>query len=518
MINPFLKNLYPPTAQKKFKEKGIHSFSDFDIDFASKTLRTKPYSFWQKEGDKMVLNLFEQMTKRVPAYRDFLKKNKIKPSQIKTIDDFKLLPVMDKQNYMKKYPLKDLCWDGKIENNSLFSVSSGSSGAPFFWPRGDSLELETSITHGLMLSETFGADKKSTLFVNSFSMGVYIAGVVILNSALRVSEKGYPLTIVTPGLDIKDAIRTIKELGPSYDQVILAGYPPFLKDIIDRGTKEGVKWGTMNMKFLFAAENFSETFRDYLLRKTKSKDAIHSSASIYGSADASIMSNETPLTVFMRKAATKDKNLYRDLFEENSYMPTLSQYNPMLKYFENINNELIFSAYGGIPLLRYNIHDSGRIISYEEALSMPSIKNNKELQKEIKSGSKLPFLEIFGKSDLTISFYGLKIYPENIKAGLENKSIKDFVSGKFVIQQKNQSNQDQYWEIDLELNKDIRETHEIREKVTKSIMKSLKEKNAEYNALLNAMGKKAHPTIKFFAKGDKKHFNDKSLKQRWKKT
>jgi phenylacetate-coenzyme A ligase PaaK-like adenylate-forming protein len=55
-------------------------------------LRTKPERYWIKRGEKMALRLFRQMAERVPAYKDFLRKNKVKPEKINTIKDFKLVP------------------------------------------------------------------------------------------------------------------------------------------------------------------------------------------------------------------------------------------------------------------------------------------------------------------------------------------------------------------------------------------------------------------------------------------
>ena len=40
-------------------------------------LKTKPESYWLTRGERRVLNLFHLMARRVPAYKDFLKKNKI---------------------------------------------------------------------------------------------------------------------------------------------------------------------------------------------------------------------------------------------------------------------------------------------------------------------------------------------------------------------------------------------------------------------------------------------------------
>ncbi|MFN8566593.1 MAG: hypothetical protein U0Z44_03515 [Kouleothrix sp.] len=50
----------------------------------------------------------------------------------------------------------------------------------------------------------------------------------------------------------------VAELGPAYDQVVLLGYPPFLKDIADAGRARGLDWSRFAIKLVLAGEVFSE--------------------------------------------------------------------------------------------------------------------------------------------------------------------------------------------------------------------------------------------------------------------
>jgi phenylacetate-CoA ligase len=232
MLNPYLKLFY--------KAKAIKSFDEFDAGYFSRLLVSEEPAFWQKAGEKMALSLFRSASRRVPAYVDFLEKRKVNPEKIKTIGDFKHLPVTTKENYFKKYPLEDLCWDGNLEKNDIFSVSSGSSGAPFFWPRGKNLELETAISHELFLRDIFGIDKQKTLFIVTFSMGIYIAGVITASAVSQIAQKGYPLVVITPGINMDEILRIAREMSPKFSQTIIAGYPPFVKDVIERGEGGGI--------------------------------------------------------------------------------------------------------------------------------------------------------------------------------------------------------------------------------------------------------------------------------------
>jgi phenylacetate-CoA ligase len=46
----------------------------------------------------------------------------------------------------------------------------------------------------------------------------------------------------------------------------------------------------------------------------------------------------------------------------------------------------------------------------------------------------LPFVFVFGRSNFTVSYFGANIYPENVTVGLEQPVIREWVTGKFVLQ------------------------------------------------------------------------------------
>ena len=200
-----------------------------------------------KIGEKKCLDLFRKTTKFVPAYKKFIQKNKINPTKVKTFKDFTKIPYIDKKNYLRKYPLDELIWHGNKKNIPMISMSSGSSGKPFYWPRSIFQEYETSLTHEIFLNEFFNVDRNKTLVIVAYSMGMYVAGTFTLNSVRALAKKNYEIVAVSPGIDIKEIIKVVKKLSPRFDQTILVGYPPFVKDILDEGTKEGVNWKRINM-------------------------------------------------------------------------------------------------------------------------------------------------------------------------------------------------------------------------------------------------------------------------------
>lgn len=498
------------------------NFFNWDVSAFSRLLNEKKAHFFEREGEKRALNLFKETSQNIPAYKSFLEKNKINPKKIKTINDFKLLPIINKKNYLRKYSLPSLYYKNQFNDLELISVSSGSTGKPFFWPRGSYLEFETTYLHELFLKNFFEIDKFSTLLIIGYSVGIYVAGVFTLNACLRLSQKGYPLTIISPGINKDEILRIIKELSPRYSQIILAGYPPFVKDIIVDGKNYGINWKKLKIKFIFGAEGFSENWRNYIFEKTGSKNILKDSMSTYGSADAAILGHETPLSILIRRLSTKNKGLNQALFNDFR-LPSLHQYYPFLKYFEKTEKgDLIFTARGGLPLLRYSIGDQGGIISFDQmikTLNQYGYSFN-WIKKELKKYNadhllwKIPFVYLFGRSDLTATLYGVKIYPENIKTALEDKTLKNICSAKFVMSTKYNKNQSQYLFIDIELLKNTKPSQNLSKKIKTAVIKSLKTTNLECNRLFEAINPRAIIRIKLSSYGKSKCFLA-GIKQKW---
>src|SRR4051812_38796557 len=93
---------------------------------------------YRRSGEKMAVRLFQDTAKSVPAYKAFLEENRVNPRKIKSFADLTQVPVVTKENYLRKYPLESLVRDGNwVKAVNSLSLSSGSTGKPFFWPISD---------------------------------------------------------------------------------------------------------------------------------------------------------------------------------------------------------------------------------------------------------------------------------------------------------------------------------------------------------------------------------------------
>lgn len=380
------------------------------------------------------LALFHDVAASVPAYAAFLAEHGVEWTRVTTRADFDRLPTPTKDSYYRRHPLPELCRGGRLEDCDFVAVSSGSTGEPAVWPRFVSDELGTAERFEQVLADAFRVRERRTLGVVCFALGSWVGGMYTTAACRHVAAKGYPLTLVTPGNNIVEILRVVRALAPHFEQTVLFGYPPFLKDVIDAGRADSLAWSEHHVRLVTAGEVFSETWRDLVLERAGSSDAAHTTASLYGTADGGVLANETPLSITLRRLLAENPQAARELFGEPR-LPTLCQYNPLHRYFEVDGRDLLFSGDGGAPLVRYRILDRGGLVPYERMLAFC---RDHGLDPLARLGSApvrdLPFVFVFGRTGLAISYYGANVYPENVAPALEASAVAPHVTGKFVLE------------------------------------------------------------------------------------
>lgn len=489
---------------------------------ALKYLRKDPPESWERRGQKMALKLFHEMAKRVPAYKDFLRKNKIKPASIKTIRDFSRLPTVDKENYLRRYRLNELCWDGKLSDTwAIYSTTSGSTGEPFYFPRDDYADWEYSLLAELYLLNHYKIDKKSTLYVNGFAMGAWIGGLFTYQALKNLSQRGgYRLGIINPGINKVEILKAVKRLAPNYDQVIIGGYPPFIRDLIDYGIVQKYQWKKLDLRFIFSAEAFGEEFRDYVLKRAGCKNIYTDSLNHYGTVDMGTMAHETPLGVYVRRRSLKNKKLFEGLFGTIQKTPTLTQYIPELFYFEEgSRSNIICTSRSRIPLVRYDLKDLGGTISYEHAISMlnefsPSWRKGSKKYSFSKNIWKLPFVYLYERSDFALTWFGATIYPENIRKALHKPSLRRFTTGRFTMTMVPNRKFVPQLQINIELHPGKHSSSKMKEQFVEAIVQMLLKENSEYRSSSMQQKNGLIPQVILWPNNHKKYFSSK-IKQQW---
>ena len=345
--------------------------------------------------------IYYYAVKNVPAYKKF-----IADADVKKWGD---IPFTDKDTYIKKFHTAARCTGGVIPSKGIaIDESSGSTGTPYNWVRS---AKERHQSHGFITYfSTYFFGKKPWITINAFSMGAWATGI---NMGIALQMNG---NVKNTGPDIGKILNTLEFFGPEHEYLV-TGYPPFLKQLYDHARANNFPWEKYSISALVGGEGMSEGLRDYLLPGFKKV------CSGYGATDLEIgIAGETPLTIAIRRLARENPEVRKVLFGDDSRLPMIFQYNPLMHYIEvNTNGELIFTITRKSvlsPRIRYNIHDEGGIARYDQvAEKLRSVGIDiKELTKgEATKQLTFPMMWIYGRKDFTISIMGANIYPEDIE-------------------------------------------------------------------------------------------------------
>jgi phenylacetate-CoA ligase len=486
-----------PPAQRFLRE--FERFQNVDLDSALSLHHTH-------DPARAALDLFHDAAVSVPAYARFLADHGVDPRTITDIEAFRRLPATNKADYHRAYPLSELCRGGRLTAGDFIAVSSGSTGEPTFWPRAGHDEFGTVRRFEQVLVDSFDVANKHTLGVVCFALGSWVGGLYTTFACRQLALKGYPLTLVTPGNNRAEILRVVRALSPQFEQVVLFGYPPFLKDVVDAGRAEGFPWHEQTVGLVTAGEVFSEAWRGLLAERLGQRDVTRGTASLYGTADGGVLANETPLSIRVRRFLAEQPAAARELFGE-ARLPTLCQYDPLHRYFELDGDQLLFSGDGSVPLLRYRILDRGGIVPFDVMVAFLRDHGFDPLREGLGQSvhaREQPFVFVFGRSGFALSFYGANIYPENVTVGLEQSEVSAEVTGKFVMQLAHSTEQDVELEVVVELAPRAEARDALAATVAHSIRAQLELQNSEF--LNYAPAERRTPRVRLLPFADPEYF------------
>lgn len=354
-------------------------------------------------GKQRALKIARMAVERVPAYRAFLKEHNVSDADRRLEE----LPIMSKDSYIRKYPTHLRCVDGAyLRKGVTIDESSGSTGIPYNWVRGEDERVRIHRTLARMIEWSLGT--RPRIAINAFSMGAWATGVN-MGEALKLHS-----VVKSTGPDLEKILHTLQFFGPEPGYFI-CGYPPFLKLVLDSMIERNYPVEKYELHAMIGGEGMSEEFRDYLLRHFKS------CISGYGASDLEMgLAVETPEAIMIRKLINENKDVREKILKGDHRVPMVFQFNPLTHYIEtNDRNELIITLnYSKIlsPRIRYNVGDEGLVYKRSELL-----RQLEELGHPVQADCRilrLPFLLLFGRKDQTVSVMGANIYPEDIERAI----------------------------------------------------------------------------------------------------
>jgi phenylacetate-CoA ligase len=377
---------------------------------ARRTLRSISSEKLRRRSRQQALRAFGRAAARTAAYRQILQHAGVKADTIRSPEDFRSLPLTDKQSLFGAHDIRSLCVDGRVDDLACVYTSSGHSKKFSF-----GLETHKQMHRGaedldLMLELYLGVSKTPTLLVNALPMGVQVPCrlPIKLDTSVRADA----------------VLAVLAKMHPICPQKVIVGEHHFLKKVIEAGRDEGIDWPAHRVSIVTGAENMPESYRTYIGnilghdpdRPEKGRILVSAGISEVGLT----VGHETDACRAIRKAAGENPALARALFGFEDYLPTLVQYMPTSYYMETVEQDgldrLVVTtcqADRRIPLIRYNTRDWARLLEYEqvvEALQQTGLEH-------LRPDWQLPFLALFGRGEgKTVS--GRAVYPEQVKEAL----------------------------------------------------------------------------------------------------
>ena len=270
---------------------------------------------------------------------------------------------------------------------------------------------------------------------------------------------------------------------------------------------------------MFAAESFTEAFRNYLAKKAKISNVLLDTLNVYGSADIGAMASETPISILVRRILTQEPDAFEKIFTTGGKTPTVAQFNPKYIYFEEDEGQLLLTGDSAIPLIRYEIGDHGGVYTFKQLESLLANAGINLAKEAKKAGierriNTYPFVYIYERTDFTASLHGINIYPEFIKEALIAKGLNRYLTEKFTMVTKTNRRHNQYLEVNIELKSNVQLTPEQKKSAHKLVVDTLRRKSSEFQEISKTRNPMKIVKLVFWPFEHSTYFKP-GIKQKW---
>jgi phenylacetate-CoA ligase len=401
-----------------------------------------PERISENMGRKKVLRIFREASETVPAYRDLLQAHGIDAKSVRDWEGFQTLPLLDKNSYLiphQDHP-EHLCVGGRLDACYAITRSSGTTGHPIFWPWIERQDASTVRGMETMWVNFWDVDKVSTLIIICFDLGMWGAGEMGAQVGRVIAKKYGHISVATPGSNIDETVDVIRHLAHNYEQILVLGYPPFLRQLVGSGGEAGIAWDGLKVSFLPGGEGYSEHWRDSMLERLGKQGSLNTILGAFGSSEGQVIGPETPLSVVVRRLANDDVDLRRDLYGTEANCDALVQYTPAGVFVEMVDGEIVITNGGAVPVVRYNSHDMGGSTPFERVMEVleahgygpPYLRDAGVAQHHV---WQMPFLYAFGRKDCVI-VDGANIYAEGVAPALLLPGMEEIHNWKLTVQER----------------------------------------------------------------------------------
>lgn len=473
--------------------KALHGSRQDYLKFKKSFLSLDPETV-ELLREKYLLYTFQRNVAEVPQYRRFLHQKGINPvqikSKVKSKEDFiSNVPETTKKKYIfTARQLQDLCVQDGQHRMNMIVKSSGHSGRQCYWAKSHREDLFGRAALTMALDENFNISSKRTLIINGFILGTWVTGITFNEFASALC------TVINVGPYWEEILQIMQEIGGQFEQIIITGYPPFIKELVEYGLHNRFPWKKYKLHFIAGGEDFPESWRRYIREKSGARKIRAG----FGASDIGILGGvETDDTVFIRQLADSRPEIRKALFGEVEETPMLFQYGLNVFIQANKQQELVFTTIlpeAVEPVINYNLEDVGGVISCREMQEKLRLFHRPREFKGFKLP--LPFLYVIGRSHGPVKFHAFFVYPENVEECIyRNPPITKTTTGNFRLQRIVTKDQDHFLQLEFQLKKGIAKSPSLTQKYRQCCRQTLQDVNGGYKAIHQQVGKIADPIV-----------------------
>jgi len=391
----------------------------------------------KKSSEVAAISQFFEAKKKVPAYKQYLDNMTQRPRR------FSEVPITSKDNYIKPSIASDNHGLGLYKGNfiptgSKNDTSTGTTGEPTQWYRGPKEQKTVEQLSSYAAKAILG--DRPYYFINGFALGQWASGL----TAFAATRNDPNATVSSPGMDVTKIFNAIKQaidVVPEGYPIVVAGYPPHLREIVDLAIKENFDLSRHNIIGVVGGEGISEGQRDLIVYQkddegTITRQGFSRCYSTYGASDLDInIGYEADFEIELRKLCHINHKLSAELFDGNGSIPMIFHYDPLNYYIEtNEEEHLIFTCTRDdriSPRIRYDLGDKGKVMACSDlkaTLKKHGITLNHMPRTE------LPFVFVWGRGDNMISFRGANVAPENLGEAIRRANLNEAIAHYAFLQ------------------------------------------------------------------------------------
>ncbi len=439
----------------------------------------------QRQAEVQALRIAQEAAAQAPAYGAFLRQAGYDPARLNDRADFRALPVMDKDSYLARYPIDQRSLRGDVAQAYFVTLSSGSSGAATHWPRWPEQDAAMVAAFREVLEEHFRIGERRTLLIIGIPLGAWVAGTLMAEVGQRLfSQPGIEGTVVTPGPDPAAVLRFVEQLSTQYDQTIFTGTA--LPVILAEGARRGIDWRALNAGALMGGEWLSQERRERILQGLgRDPDRLEGFVGLFVSAEAGgLIGYETRLCLLLRQLCVQRPALAEALFG-STVLPSIHQYDPSRAFLEVEDGEILLTKAGPVPLVRYNTHDCGGLLT-PDAVQECCREHGYDLLAELRARglgpealSPRPLLYVFGRSDAVI-VQRANVSVHHVAHVLEGDALHALSSGNFELGASTDADGRATLHMTVELREGVEATDAVRERFQSELLAGLLAVNSEF--------------------------------------